>query len=659
MITRLSSMMFGCTLRDLLASKANCHLSTAKIGLAVGSDVFNHLMTLATGELFESKLSVCAAAITFNNLVGKSHYSRKSCSQQLVLRCSACRQWQEVGDKRKLLHDLSACEFAINANLQKKGGWKIGDCVLSHSCSKSVRSQSYTSSTLSGASGLVQAFAPSGHGDVKQLQAMMKKTEGLDLKYHQVYTLLEDIKGNPTKAPFDQIARLPSLLEALETGDPAGTYELMWEDADNSFQYCFICPSSGIELWNLSRRLLCCDGAHIRSLMKGTLLTATVKDANSHSVLLAMMYCASEDEKHWTIFLREVIKRFDGIELIMSDKDKGGEAAIMNLDKRLSVCLKHVEKNLKTKHAVPIALKKYLWSLGRSATAEESESLTARARMELKDHLKAIDYILSRKSEFCTEDVLGEGHVRFDELTNNTSEVKNRSLKVARGLPVVDMIMRILRRESQLWMEHYAKSLGCQQSITPSAHRMAEKSLAKSLEWKCDVESIVGQSCVALVWIEDRYSYRVRLDPTAVSVCDCRCGKATNRGYPCDHGILVLFHLSKQFPDYAIWSPVSVEWYCSVYHTATWQKQYENPYQVAEFKEAELGSTDLKPWPTAPKGKGRPKEKRFQPKFVRIPKPDSIIRKIPKCTLCKEMGHNRRSCRSRNLRAIAENISHQ
>jgi hypothetical protein len=82
--------------------------------------------------------------------------------------------------------------------------------------------------------------------------------------------------------------------------------------------------------------------------MRGTLLTATVKDANAHSVLLSLLYCPSEDAFHWELFLKQVRQRFAGIELIMSDKDKGGTAAASSLDLRLSVCLKHIEKNLKS-----------------------------------------------------------------------------------------------------------------------------------------------------------------------------------------------------------------------------------------------------------------------------------------------------------------------
>ena len=619
-------------------------------------------MSLAKGERFTTKDAIFAAGIKLNNLMGFKQYPSRSDKSRLEILCPACKKCVGEGEDKKVQHDRSQCDFVVTANLQKAGGWRISKSELTHSCKKSERSQQCKSSVLALACPIVQHFKPSGHGDIKQLQSMMQSSDQVAVKYHQAYTILEELKGNPLQAPFDQLARLPSLLIELEEADPTGSYEIQFDDDDAAFRYCFICPSAGQQLWKFSRKLLCCDGAHVRSLMRGTLLTATVKDANAHSVLLALLYCPSEDAFHWELFLKQVRQRFAGIELIMSDKDKGGTAAASSLDLRLSVCLKHIEKNLKSSHSTPEELKRFLWSLGRSATSAECDSLTAAIRKELPNHEKAIEYILSRKTEFCTEDFLSEGYVRFNELTNNTAEVKNRSLKAARGLPVVDMIMLLLRRESELWAQHHTASLIYKFSITDAAHRMAQESLAASLTWDCKLQTVDGHYCEALVWIADKYSYRVILDPEGANTCDCRCGKAINRGYPCDHGIFVLSRLSSQFPDDLVWSAVASEWYDPVYHTATWRRQYEKPFKLADFKEAELEPTDLKPWAVAPQSKGRPKEKRFEKKSVPIAKSNGVtltIRKVSKCSLCNATGHNRRSCTSRDLRAIEEKLSSQ
>lgn len=615
-------------------------------------------MTLAKGEEFDTKVEICAAAVTFNNLIGKSHYSRKSCTKRLVLLCSSCRKFNGEDPQKKLYHDLTACNFVISASLQKSGGWKISQCDLVHSCSVSVRTKFYKTDVVESASGIAKLFQPSGSGDVKQLQSMLKINERLSLKYHQAHALVEERKGHSVKAPFDQFARLPSLLKQLQEEDPSGAYELQWDEDDSAFRYCFICPSAGLELWEHSRKLLCCDGAHVRSLMKGTLLTATVKDADAHSVLLALLYCPSEDEFHWKLFLKELQKRFHGIDMIMSDRDKGGAAAAQKLGIRMSVCLKHIEKNVRSSFSTPEELKKFLWSLGRSATKEESTLLIKKIRKVLPNHQKAIEYILSRKSEFCTEDFIMDGHIRYNELTNNTAEVKNRSLKAARGLPVVEMIKLLLKRESELWSSNHSKSLVYSHDITPAAHRMAETGLETALTWKCQIKTVRDNACEAMVWVENKFSYLVRLDSGNPKTCRCRCGKSTNRGYPCDHGLLVLSDLSATFPSHPLWSPVAKEWYDEVFHTATWRRQYENPFCLADYQESDLEPTILKPWAVVPQGKGRPKSIRFKSGRVLIPKSGAgkTIQKQSKCTLCKEDGHNRRSCTARNLRAIQENL---
>ena len=95
----------------------------------------------------------------------------------------------------------------------------------------------------------------------------------------------------PGWSHFYQLSKLPSHLECLQAGDPEGDFQIMYDD-ENSFQYSLICPSSGMYLWKHSRRLL----------------------------------------------------YFPGISVVLSDKDKGGEAAIKSENLHLSVCLKHIEK---------------------------------------------------------------------------------------------------------------------------------------------------------------------------------------------------------------------------------------------------------------------------------------------------------------------------
>jgi hypothetical protein len=153
--------------------------------------------------------------------------------------------------------------------------------------------------------------------------------------------VIQHKRGDPDSHHFTQMAQLPSLLGDFEEGDPDGFYELK-PDEDDRFQSAFLCCCSAIYMWNHSRRMPCLDGDHIRSLL-GTLLSATVEDANNHSALMALMYCNTEDKANWFSFLRNLCRLFPSIHFVMSDKDKGGKAACEELGLRMSICLKHVE----------------------------------------------------------------------------------------------------------------------------------------------------------------------------------------------------------------------------------------------------------------------------------------------------------------------------
>ena len=49
-----------------------------------------------------------------------------------------------------------------------------------------------------------------------------------------------------------------------------------------------------------------------------------------------------------------------------------------------------------------------------------------------------------------------------------------------------------------------------------------------------------------------------------------------------------------------LWSPVAPEWYNSVYHTATWRRQYQESYTLAEYREDEYEISQLKIWNAFP-----------------------------------------------------------
>ena len=236
--------------------------------------------------------------------------------------------------------------------------------------------------------------------------------------------------------------------------------------------------------------------------------------------------------------------------------------------------------------------------------------------------------------------------------------MKNRSMLEARGMPVIDMLRKIFRREAECWAEHRVKANECQQKITPAAHRLAETCMVTAACYDVLVEIFDKEErfAQALVTVGESFTYRVVLDPDELQTCECRCMKARDRGFPCDHGFAVLQVLSGMNPGTDIWHPVAVLWYSPIFHTETWKRQYQYSYSLPETVEKDLEETLLTPWLTAPAGKGRPKETRYRKQLCPISKPDAKPRKPSKCSRCDQEGHNRRSCQSRDLDAIKNRV---
>ena len=144
--------------------------------------------------------------------------------------------------------------------------------------------------------------------------------------------------------------------------------------------------------------------------------------------------------------------------------------------------------------------------------------------------------------------------------------------------------------------------------------------------------------------------------------CQCRCQKALERGFPCDHGLALMAQL-ESLPELfqAKWDVFNGNWTSSIFNSNTWRLQYDVVAFVPEGDLASLEPEDLDPWERPPKTGGRPKGKRLQrpatkEKDAEEAAPPAKKRKYT-CTGCGQVGHNQKTCESpvlSKMRAGAE-----
>jgi hypothetical protein len=100
------------------------------------------------------------------------------------------------------------------------------------------------------------------------------------------------------------------------------------------------------------KKIFCADGAHMKGVLKGTILSLWGYDANEHLLCIGICFVyANEDEKRWKDFLTVMKGWFPVLEAtaILTDGDKGLAPALKHVFPRIShlLCYRHVADNVR------------------------------------------------------------------------------------------------------------------------------------------------------------------------------------------------------------------------------------------------------------------------------------------------------------------------
>ena len=116
----------------------------------------------------------------------------------------------------------------------------------------------------------------------------------------------------------------------------------------------------------------------------------------------------------------------------------------------------------------------------------------------------------------------------------------------------------------------------------------------------------------------------------------CTCGKTLIYGFPCSHIIAACQHRSVDFRSF-VQGYYTTQSYCDTWASLFYPMFNEDEWPIYD------GPTIASPEPMKRQVSGRPKSTRLHNEMdIREGKT-----KV-KCGLCKQQGHNRRSCKSRN-----------
>jgi hypothetical protein len=533
-----------------------------------------------------------------------------------------------------------SCKYHLNLRA-KDGIYRVTSVDLNHTCKVHYpRKRQVKSNLITRSSTVVEGFRCRGSGDAKALQVELQEKERLSVSYIQAYNITQGIANGYIQF-WNQMARLPGYIAAARVGDPGGTYELDISSGSR-FESVYIASSFSRKFWQHSRRIAVMDGTHMKHIFGGVLLTSCVKDADNHSVMMALAYVYTENQEHWTSFLHRWQDDFPDTKLVFSDKDKGLWSAVDSVGIPHAICVQHLIKNVKKEYPGSGVLQDGIHKLARAASVTEAASILSKMREEFPKCKEALSYLEDRGPEFMAFHFVSRGIGRLNDITSNTAEVKNRSLAEARTMPVISMINRIFRTEVELATKWRSAAASCEDDVTDAASQCLLKRLDKSRDMTVAVLSASAEQLCANIIKDDMHSYKVTL--TRHGACTCRCMKHCDRGFLCDHAVRLLDAVQGRTDLGSSWAMLNLRWFNEAYTVRQWRLQYAVELTAPACVVDEIPDGGILPWAVVPKGKGRPKKRR-----IRAPRPDAdgqpAVKKVRRCGACSEVGHNRKTCR--------------
>ncbi|KAL6343506.1 hypothetical protein AAG906_024871 [Vitis piasezkii] len=381
-----------------------------------------------------------------------------------------------------------------------------------------------------------------------------------------------------------------------------------------NFSTCFWAFTPSIKGFTHCRPILSIDGTHLYGKYKGTLLIAMGCDSNNQLFPFAFAITKRENTNSW-------ITQRKGLYLI-SNRHPSNIAVINETysgwtksDAYYRFCMRHLASNFNTKF--------------KDKTLKD---LMCRAAMESKvkkfiSHMDTIGRINVEARNWLEHISLEklalshDGGRRYEIMTTNMSEVFNGILKGARNLPIIAL--------------HGASRLALGEEFTPY---IDAKIMAKVV--KAGLQEVVLYNHVERRFhVKTRHSIgnsnrKPRTYHVNLQTGSCTCDKTLLLGFPCSH-ILATCHCRaidfQQFvQDYtthaylSTWAPL----FYPIFDELDWP-QYNGPIIVPSDSMKRLTS-------------GRPKSSclhnEMNARKTRTPQT---------CGLCKQLGHNRRSCPNR------------
>ncbi|KAI3805640.1 hypothetical protein L1987_28200 [Smallanthus sonchifolius] len=597
---------------------------------------------IRVGMFFHSKKEVVNAVLSWN----------VACNREVIVTetrktCWRAKCYTKAPKYNEPLPNTPPCRWAASACLKKNQHmWQLTKWVAAHNCYGTVqRNNNRCLRSKDVAFHISSAVQADISFPVKQVKVLIKDLLHVDITYSKAWLgrriAIENIFGS-WDSNFNE---LPMYIKALKASNRGTVVEWLHHPHGSSkcatFKYVFWAFKPSIDAFHLCQPFISVDGTHLKGPYRSKLLIAVSKNANNYILPVAYAIVDEETNESWAwffmMFREHVVNETMGPLCVISDRHAGIVNAMTSLEGWMEpnayhrFCLRHVRSNL-MKRFKSASLKKLCWAIGSTTQARKYMAAVAQMKIINEDAWLYLNNI--PKTHWTLR--YDRGHRRWGNLTTNISESLNNALRDARLLPIKACIDYTFQKDVSQYVKHTEIAINCQTALPPrmwSVFNNRDRRAQDHRVFKYD-------------HVEETYRVTSRMETNDYGGNDytvefkrkkCTCRKWQMERFPCSHAIAVCRHrngLPNEIVD-------------SRYYTSTYRQQYSGHYHPLPHKDLWRGAGwciqgDPSKVTTL---RGRRRARRMHNEMD-VHYPDEP--RHYKCGLCKETGHNRKSCPYRN-----------
>lgn len=437
---------------------------------------------------------------------------------------------------RYVLHCVDEkCSWRLRATkVNASESFVIRKYFSHHSCDSSLRNVNHRQATAKILGGLVSNHFAGGKDPLKpkQLIEIFRKDHGVGISYSKAWKAQEFASEVARGKPADSFEFLPRWMHMVQVMNP-GSITSIEVDSANKFKYCFLAFGASVRGLKFLRKVICIDGAHLKSKFRGTLLAASTQDGNFNLYPIAFAIVDSENDASWAWFLnclKNIIP--DEKDLVFVSDRASSIASGLSLHYPIAhhgICTFHLQKNLETNFRRSSVIPLF-YEASRTYTKQEFDYLfteISASEPEVGEYLWKADIRKWSRAYSPSE--------RYNIMTSNLAESVNSCLKQIREYPIVCLLDTIRSMMTRWFNERREESSKNPYMVTTNVVKKMKTSYDNCSRWLevCQVNDTLFEVK------NDSKTHVVNLDTRQCSCCEFDIVK-----YPCAHGIAAAKHVN-------------------------------------------------------------------------------------------------------------------